>query len=68
MSAGWKTLDTPNSSLTIDPIERRPGRLLKRLLEGYNRQAQTGHLLAEEEEEEEEVTAYFTAQHYRKSH
>jgi len=29
------------------PIERRrPGRPLKRLLDGYNREAQTGHLLA----------------------
>jgi hypothetical protein len=29
------------------PIERRrPGRLLKRLPEGYNRETETGHLLA----------------------
>jgi hypothetical protein len=28
------------------PIERRPGRLLNRLPDGYRREAETGHLLA----------------------
>jgi len=28
------------------PIGKRPGRLLKSLLDGYNREAETGHLLA----------------------
>jgi len=47
MSAGWKTLDTQNNFLTIDlSVERRPGRPLKRPLDGYNREAETGHLLA----------------------
>jgi len=28
MSAGWKTLDTQNNSLTIDQSEEEPGRPL----------------------------------------
>jgi len=38
-----RLLDTQNNSLTIG--SRRPGRPLKRLLDGYNREAETGHLL-----------------------
>jgi len=44
-STGWETLDTENKSLTIDLSgRRRPGRPLKRLAEGYSREAETGHL------------------------
>jgi len=32
--------------LEYRPIERRPGRPMKRLLDGYSREAETGHLLA----------------------
>jgi hypothetical protein len=47
MLEGWKTSDTPNISLTIDLSEekKRPGGSLKRLLDEYNREAETGHLL-----------------------
>jgi len=40
-----KTLGTQNSS-DYRPIGRRPGRPLKRLLDGYSREVETGHLLA----------------------
>jgi len=47
MSAGWKTFDTQNNSLNIELFtRRRSGRPLNRLLDGYNREAETGHLLA----------------------
>jgi len=42
---GWKTLDTKRK-LDYRPIGRRPGRPLKRPLDGYNHDAQTGNLLA----------------------
>jgi len=62
MSGGWKTLDIQNKKLDYRPIgRRRPGRPLKRQLEGYSGETWTGHLLewlraswAQEEEEEEE--------------
>jgi hypothetical protein len=53
MLAGWKTLDTQNNSSTIDlsqeeeeEEEEDMERPLNRLLDGYNREAETGHLLA----------------------
>jgi len=36
----------PKQLLVIRPIGRRPGQPLKRLLDGYSREAETGHLLA----------------------
>jgi len=37
----------PKQLLDYRPIgRRRPGRPIKRLLEGHNREAETGHLLA----------------------
>jgi hypothetical protein len=48
----------PKYILDCRPVGRqRPGRPLKRLLDGYNREAETGHLsdLLRKEEEEEEV-------------
>jgi hypothetical protein len=37
----------PKQFFDYRPVGRRPGRqLLKRLLEGYIREAETGHLLA----------------------
>jgi hypothetical protein len=44
MSAGWKTLDIQNSL----PIDLWEGDLnyRYRLLDGYSREAETGHLLA----------------------
>jgi hypothetical protein len=35
----------PIQLLDYRPIRRRPGRPLKRLLDGYNSKAETGHLL-----------------------
>jgi hypothetical protein len=48
--AKWKTLYTKNNSLTIGTRRRRRrrrlGRPLKRLLDGYERESETGRLLA----------------------
>jgi hypothetical protein len=39
MSAGWKTLDIQNNSLTVDLSENED-------LDGYSSEAETDHLLA----------------------
>jgi hypothetical protein len=36
----------PEQLLDYRPMGRRPGRPLKRLLDGYNRETETGHLMA----------------------
>jgi hypothetical protein len=46
MLAGWKIFRYPKQLLDYRPTERRPGRPFKRLLDGYRRKAETGHLLA----------------------
>jgi hypothetical protein len=54
MLAGWKTLGIQNNSFIIyigrrrtrRMRRRRPGRPLKRLPDGYTREAKGGHLLA----------------------
>jgi hypothetical protein len=45
MSAGWKTLDTQNNSLTFDLSEDDLYYYLRGLLDGYSHEAETGHLL-----------------------
>jgi len=40
---GWKTLDTQNNSLTIDPSQDDPNDHQK-LRHGYNHKAEAGHL------------------------
>jgi hypothetical protein len=51
MSVAWKILRYPKQLLDYWPIgggggrRRRPGRYLKRILHGYSREAETGHLL-----------------------
>jgi len=37
---------TATEETNLTRRRRRPGRPLKRLLDGYNREAETGHLLA----------------------
>jgi len=46
MSTGRKTLDTQYSSSTIDLSKKKLGRPLNTPLNGHNREAETGHLLA----------------------
>jgi len=45
MLAGWNTLDTQNITLISLMRRLRAWRPLKRLLDGYSRKAETGHLL-----------------------
>jgi hypothetical protein len=40
-----ENISYPKQLLDYRPIGRRPGRPLKRLLDGYNREAEIGHLL-----------------------
>jgi len=44
MLAGWKTLDAQNNFLTIDLSEEVTW-MTVRLLDGYSRETETGHLL-----------------------
>jgi len=47
MLVGWKISDTKNKLLDYRPIgRRRPGRTLKRPLDGYSSEVGTGYLLA----------------------
>jgi len=46
MIATWEDIRYPELHFECDPMGRRlPGRPLKRLLNGYNHEAETGHLL-----------------------